>query len=125
MNAAATFLTLGHLSSATTVNAFPKMPTIIIRIVNTAAKFSNGRPNLKNRILIHHYHYAHELCGILLCTTNKVGVIINLKLNNGIMTSIYHRYKSTQNSNDYKRTPKRRFETFQNKTQTTSAFQYK
>lgn len=47
MNAAATFLTFGHLSSATTVNALPKMPTIIMRMVITAAKFSNGRPNLK------------------------------------------------------------------------------
>lgn len=47
MNAAATFLTFGHLRSATTVNALPKMPTIIIRIVRTAARLSNGRPNLK------------------------------------------------------------------------------
>lgn len=46
MNAAATFRTFGHLSSATIVNKLPHMPTIMISIVITAANVSNGRPNL-------------------------------------------------------------------------------
>lgn len=60
MNAAATFLTFGHLSSATTVNALPKMPTIIIRIVSMAAKLSNGRPNLKvNGTISLRFHFTN------------------------------------------------------------------
>ncbi len=47
INAAATFLTLGHLQSATIVNKFPHIPTIIIRIVITAANVRSGRANLK------------------------------------------------------------------------------
>lgn len=49
MNAAATFRTFGHLSNASTVNEFPQIPTIIIKMVATAAKFNNGRPNLKTK----------------------------------------------------------------------------
>lgn len=48
MKAAATFLTLGHFSSAITVNAFPTMPTIMMTMVRTAASVSNGRGNLKD-----------------------------------------------------------------------------
>lgn len=47
MKAAATFLTLGHLRSATTVKEFPKIPTIIIVIVAVAANVNNGLENLK------------------------------------------------------------------------------
>lgn len=47
MKAAATFLTFGHFNRATTVNELPQMPTIIIIIVTTAAKFNNGRSNLQ------------------------------------------------------------------------------
>lgn len=48
INAAATFLTFGHLHSATIVSRLPHMPTTIIRIVITAANVRSGRENLKN-----------------------------------------------------------------------------
>lgn len=47
INAAATFRTFGHLIKATIVRRFPKMPTIIIRIVSTAATVNNGLENLE------------------------------------------------------------------------------
>lgn len=47
IKAAATFRTFGHLSSAITVNKFPQMPTIIIKMVTTAAQVNSGRLNLK------------------------------------------------------------------------------
>lgn len=47
MKAAATFLTLGHLTKANIVSKLPKIPMTIIKIVDVAAKVSSGRENLK------------------------------------------------------------------------------
>lgn len=47
IKAAATFRTLGHFSRATTVNAFPKIPTIMMAMVKTAAMVNSHRGNLK------------------------------------------------------------------------------
>lgn len=52
INAAATFLTLGHLQSATIVNRLPHIPTIIIRIVITAANVRSGRANLQEKKIV-------------------------------------------------------------------------
>lgn len=49
MKAAATFLTRGHLMSATMVSRFPRIPTTMIKTVMVAAKSSNGLENLKQR----------------------------------------------------------------------------
>lgn len=47
MKAAATFRTLGHFIKATIVRRLPKIPTIIITMVSTAAAVSNGLENLQ------------------------------------------------------------------------------
>jgi hypothetical protein len=47
MKAAATFLTLGHLMSATIVRRFPTIPTTMIMTVMVAAKSSKGLENLQ------------------------------------------------------------------------------
>jgi hypothetical protein len=47
MKAAATFLTRGHLISATIVSKFPRIPTTIIKTVMVAAKSSKGLENLQ------------------------------------------------------------------------------
>lgn len=46
IKAAATFLTLGHLTNANIVSKLPNIPTNIISIVETAAKVSKDRENL-------------------------------------------------------------------------------
>lgn len=48
MKAAATFLTRGHLRSATIVSRFPRIPTTIIKTVMVAAKSSKGLENLSS-----------------------------------------------------------------------------
>lgn len=48
MKAAATFLTRGHLRSATIVSRFPRIPTTIIKTVMVAAKSSKGLENLES-----------------------------------------------------------------------------
>jgi hypothetical protein len=47
MKAAATFLTRGHLMSATIVSRLPRIPTTMINTVTVAAKSSNGLENLQ------------------------------------------------------------------------------
>jgi hypothetical protein len=46
MKAAATFLTRGHLTSATIVSRLPRIPTTMIKTVMVAAKFSSDLENL-------------------------------------------------------------------------------
>lgn len=66
INAAATFLTLGHLQSATIVSRLPQIPTIIIRIVITAANVRRGRANLKENIGFYHLLKITKSGGIVL-----------------------------------------------------------
>lgn len=47
MKAAATFLTLGHLRSATTVSKLPNRPITMMKPVMTAAKVRRPGENLK------------------------------------------------------------------------------
>lgn len=52
MKAAATFLTLGHFSNATTVRRLPNNPTSIMVPVTTAANVSNPGENLETNQMI-------------------------------------------------------------------------
>lgn len=72
MNAAATFLTLGHLRSATTVRRLPRRPTTIMIPVTTAANVRRVGENLEQWV-----RFSYESFSI---KTLQFGWIVMLNL---------------------------------------------